>query len=260
MIISIITPTKNACHTIRDTLNSVANQDYPYCEHIIIDGISEDNTVAVASGYSHVSKIISEPDKGIFDAINKGIHLATGDIIGILNADDYYPDSSILSKVASIFHNTGIESLYGNLLITTTNHPYLPVRYWRGGTFHPNKLYFGWMPPHPTLFLQKKVYEKAGLFNVNMLISADYEMMLRLFLKNGISSSYLNQTLVIMRAGGISNASFRNRLIAHREDYQAWKLNHLKPYFFTLPLKPLRKIFQLFTFIPTHRRLSDKQK
>lgn len=244
MKISIITATYNSAATVRDTLTCIASQQYPNIEHIIVDGISKDNTLAIVGEFSHIAKTISEKDKGIYDAMNKGVQLATGEVIGILNSDDFYTNSEVLLKVALAFEDPAVEAVYGDLQYVKADNVDVVTRTWKSGKFKKKNLYYGWMPPHPTFFVRRHVYEKCGLFNTTLRSAADYELMLRVLLKFNTRVQYIPEVLVKMRAGGMSNASFRNRLRANKEDAMAWKLNGLKPYFFTTWFKPLRKVFQ----------------
>lgn len=245
MKISIITIVFNGERTIRDTIESVLNQDYNDIEYIIIDGKSKDKTMEIIASYEkRIAKVISEPDNGIYDAMNKGLRLATGDIIGILNADDFYASPIVLSKVAAAIKGGDVEAVYGNLQYVKPDNVNVITRTWKAGNFKRRSFYYGWMPPHPTFFVRRHIYEQAGLFNTVLRSAADYELMLRFLLKYNISIEYLPEVLVKMRAGGVSNASLKNRLRANREDAMAWKLNGLRPYFFTTWLKPIRKILQ----------------
>jgi glycosyltransferase involved in cell wall biosynthesis len=242
--ISIITTTYNSAKTIRDTLNCIRQQDYPLIEHIIIDGNSIDDTLKIVAEFSHISKIVSEKDNGIYEAMNKGVSLATGDVIGILNSDDIYSNDSIITIVAKEFEDENIDVLYADLQYVKHNNFNRVVRTWKTGKLNRKSFYYGWMPPHPTFFVRKKIYDKVGLFNTSLRSAADYEMMLRILLKHQVPSKYIPQVIVKMRSGGISNSSMRNRIKANKEDRLAWKLNGLKPYFFTLYAKPIRKIAQ----------------
>jgi len=244
MKISIITVTYNSAKTISDTLQSISSQDYADIEHIIVDGNSQDETLQLVREFTHVSKVISEKDDGIYHAMNKGITLATGDVIGILNSDDVYAQSDVLSKIANLFADINIKACYGDLQYVKASAIDKVVRSWKSGKFKPSYFYFGWMPPHPTFFVRKEVYEKVGLFNTSLKSAADYELMLRILFKNQFQAAYLPEILVKMRTGGVSNSSLVQRVLANRQDRLAWKINELKPYFFTLYLKPLRKIFQ----------------
>lgn len=263
--ISIITVVRNGAATIHDCIESVKEQSYP-AEHIIIDGGSTDGTLDIVNNYvSSISKIISEPDNGIYDAMNKGITLANGDVIGILNSDDYYAHSDVLAKVALAFADKYADSCYGDLVYVSGNKGRgtrdednyysrsLKIgRYWKSGEFHSNKFYWGWMPPHPTFFVRRCVYEKHGLYNLKLGSAADYELMLRFLVKHKITSTYIPEVMVKMRSGGVSNISLKNRLRGNYMDGLAWKVNELRPYPWTLLLKPVSKIPQYFKKIPFH--------
>lgn len=244
MRISIITVCYNSAATIKDTLESIAAQEYANVEHIIVDGQSTDDTVKIASGYKHVTKLVSEKDNGLYDAMNKGLQMAGGDVIGILNSDDVYADSFSLQKVAAAFADPQVQCVYGDLQYVHRLNLNKVIRTWKAGNFRHKNFLYGWMPPHPTFFVRKEVYEKVGLYNTILKSAADYEMMLRILYKHQYAPAYIPFVLVKMRSGGISNSSLRNRFRANREDARAWKLNEKKPHFFTLYLKPLRKIPQ----------------
>ncbi len=247
--ISIVTVTMNSAATLHDCLKSVQEQTVK-SEHIIIDGGSSDDTVNIAEAYSSVTKVISEPDMGIYDAMNKGIALASGDVIGILNSDDYFAHRDVLEKVRRAFVEQGTDSCYGDLVYVDTLNTGRIQRVWISGSFDYRKFYWGWMPPHPTFFVRKGVYEKYGMFNTSLGTSADYEFMLRVLVKHRISSLYIPEVLVKMRTGGASNRSLRCRIAANRLDRCAWKVNALKPKPWTLTMKPLSKVLQ---FLKRHR-------
>jgi glycosyltransferase involved in cell wall biosynthesis len=242
--ISIITATYNSAATVRDTLLAVSVQDYPNKEHIIVDGLSTDNTLDIVKGFAHVSTVISEKDKGIYDAMNKGVAAATGDVVGILNSDDIYVHTRVLSTVMKAFSNPGVDVVYADLQYVRADNLHKVTRTWKSGHYSKKKFFYGWMPPHPTLFVRKKVYETVGNFNLALKSAADYEFMLRVLVKYDHRVHYIPEVIVKMRTGGISNATFRNRIRANREDREAWRLNDMRPYFFTIPFKPLRKVFQ----------------
>jgi glycosyltransferase involved in cell wall biosynthesis len=244
MKISVITPTYNSARTVEDTLKSVAMQEGVDVEHIIVDGLSSDETEAIVKAYPHVSRFDSEKDKGIYDAMNKGIARATGDIVGILNSDDVYVHPRVLAKVAELFMLPGVDAVYADLEYVKPDDLNKVVRHWKSGSYKINRFFFGWMPPHPTFFVRKELYNKLGVFNLKLRSAADYELMLRFLLKNKVSPAYLPEVIVKMRTGGMSNASLKNRLRANKEDREAWRLNAIQPLFFTLFLKPFRKIFQ----------------
>jgi glycosyltransferase len=242
--VTIITVCYNSASTIYHTLTSVQRQSYKNIEHIVVDGGSTDNTVSIVNSFPHVSAFISEKDGGIYDAMNKGIAMATGDVVGILNSDDIYIDQDVISKVADAFERQSTDTVYGDLEYVDSVNTNRILRKWKSGRFRQDSFKYGWMPPHPTFFVRREVYEKVGRFNLSFNTAADYEMMLRILFKHNCSTHYLPEVLVKMRMGGASNGSVLRRLKANREDRLAWKINNLKPYFFTLYLKPVRKIFQ----------------
>lgn len=246
MKISIITATYNSQDTLNDTLDSVVNQESVDVEHLIIDGNSKDETLRIASNYTHIASILSEPDKGIYDAMNKGVSRATGEIVGILNSDDLYENHSVLEKVSLLFESKKVDAVYGNLVYVNPTDTSKIVRKWNAGPYKKSKWLHGWMPPHPTFFVRRSVYEELGVFDLDLKSSADYEIMLRFLYKNNIQVTYLNETLVRMRTGGQSNISLKNRILANKEDRLAWEKNDLKPPFYTTYFKPIRKIPQFF--------------
>jgi len=240
--ITIITPSFNSSGTIASCLNSIQHQSYKTVEHILIDGSSKDDTLLVASSFSHISRIVSEPDHGIYDAMNKGIRLATGDIIGILNSDDQYTSNQVLQLVHDKFKDSNIDAVYGDL--NYINGAGKIIRKWRSGEYNRDFFLQGWMPPHPTFFIRKEYYEKYGLYNTDFSISADYELMLRMLYRYKLHCAYIPEVLVSMRTGGHSNSSWRKRWIANREDRKAWEINDLRPGGMTLVKKPLIKLAQ----------------
>jgi len=246
MTISIITATHNSARTIRDTLESVRNQSYPKVEHIIVDGRSSDNTLDIVRQYPHVAKCISEPDKGIFDAMNKGIAMARGDIVGILNSDDLYQDSTVLARVMETVINGQCDAVYGDIVYVDQHQTGKVLRYWKSGYYNKGSFRWGWMPPHPSLFVRRSLYERFGGFRTDLGTAADYELMLRFIHCYGAQLGYVPEVLVRMRDGGASNQTFASRIRANLEDRRAWEVNGIKPYWCTLYLKPLRKIGQYF--------------
>lgn len=248
MLVSIVTATFNSESTLRDTVGSVLSQGAVTKEHIVIDGGSTDGTLGIVRGNPHIGKWVSEPDNGIYDAMNKGVALAEGDIIGILNSDDTYPHEGVLSKVVRTFEETGADAVYGDLVYTHPSDPTRVVRTWKSGRYSPGHFKWGWMPPHPTFFVRREIYQRFGSFHVGLGTAADYELMLRLIQCHGIRLAYIPEVLVRMRSGGASNESILARWRANRNDRKAWEVNGVRPYWFTLYLKPLRKILQ---FMPT---------
>lgn len=244
MKISLITATYNSASTIRDTLQCIQEQQYEDIEHIIIDGGSTDDTLTIVAEFSHVAKVIAEKDKGIYDAMNKGIMASTGEVVGILNSDDVYAHPEVLSNIAKVFSDNKVQACYANLQFVQRDDLNKVVRTWTAGPYNKKSFYYGWMPPHPTFFVRKQVYNEAGVFNLTLKSAADYELMLRLLLKHSIPATYINDVIIKMRIGGVSTASLKNRLRANSQDRLAWKINDLDPYFFTLYMKPLRKLGQ----------------
>lgn len=242
---TIITVSYNAVDTIESTINSVLSQDYNDIEYIIIDGHSSDGTKEVIQKYSdRITKWISEKDNGIYDAMNKGIHMATGDIIGILNADDLYANNHTLSNIVSQFIQKNADALYGDLKYVLKNDISKTIRYWKSGEYSQGKFLKGWMPPHPTFFVKKSIYNQFGLYRTDMPSAADYELMLRYIHVNNINVTYYPELITIMREGGVSNKSLLNRWKANRDDLRAWQVNNVKPNTFTLIMKPLSKLIQ----------------
>lgn len=251
MKVSIITVVYNGAEFIRDCIESILSQTYTNIEYIIVDGQSTDGTVDIVNAYgTKIAKFISEPDKGLYDAMNKGIGLATGEVIGLLNADDFYRHNRVIENMVATFEQTGSDAVYGDMLYVDRSNTQKLKRYWRSGWYSENAFLWGWMPGHLSFFAKRWLYDQYGLFRLDMKSAADYELMLRFIHKNKARIAYMNEVTIVMRAGGISNSSVQNRLRANREDQLAWKLNGLKPYFFTFWLKPLRKIKQYVTKPP----------
>ena len=243
--VSIITVAYNAEQYIEDTIQSVLSQDYDNIEYIIIDGQSKDNTLVVCQKYeAKIDLIVSEPDHGIYDAMNKGVLKATGDIIGILNADDFYNSPTVISDIVNTFETSQAPCVYADLVYVDQNDTDKITRKWVSGEYELNAFKKGWMPPHPTFFIEKKWYDQYGVYSLELRSAADYELMLRMIHKYQLIPAYLNKVITKMRVGGVSNASFKNRFKANREDRKAWEMNGLKPGTFTLIRKPLSKLSQ----------------
>lgn len=248
MRISVITVCYNASTTIEETLDSIKAQDFPDVEHIVVDGLSTDETPEVLNKRSEqIAKIISERDDGIYDAMNKGIAHASGEIVGFLNADDVYADSRVLSLIADAFETHKSDSIYGDLQYVSADNPGKVVRNWKELSYKRSRFKQGWMPPHPTFYVKKELLDKFGAFNTAFKISADYELMLRLLYKYKASTVHIPHILVKMKVGGKSNQSIKNRIIANKEDRKAWKINGLRMLPYTTVFKPLRKINQFWT-------------
>lgn len=244
--VSLITAVRNGAGTIGGCLANVARQTHPV-EQIVVDGGSTDGTLQIIERQrEQIAKLVTEPDRGIYDAMNKGLALATGEVVGFLNADDFYADDEVIAHVARAFADPAVECVHGDLEYVSAADTNRVVRRWRSGAFSPGKMYQGWMPPHPTFYARRRFYDQFGCFNLALGTAADYELMLRFLLKHGLRSAYLPRVLVRMRTGGASNRSFAARLRANRMDREAWRVNGLHPRPWTLTLKPLRKLGQYF--------------
>lgn len=241
--ISLITVTFNAANTIEKCIKSVIEQKYPYVEYIIIDARSTDGTIAIVNKYDkYIHHIICEQDKGIYDGMNKGISLASGDIIGIINADDHFAADDILSHVAQAFECTGADIVYGD--IDYINNKNRVVRKWRSGIYKPGHFNRGWMPPHPSFYAKRQLFDTFGKYDLQYGSATDYELMLRFIHTNKLKVHYLNKVMVKMLVGGVSNQSLGNRISAWQNDYKAMKHNRLTFPHFSVILKPFRKIIQ----------------
>ena len=243
MKISIITITYNSAKTLQRSLESVQSQTYKDIEHVIVDGASTDNTKELIETYASQHKNvrwISEKDNGIYNALNKGIKMATGDVIGFLHSDDvlYAPDS--IEQIAAAFQDPKIDVVYGDLQYCKNGKI---VRSWKSNEFNPRSLKYGWMPPHPTMYVRKEVYQQVGEYDEWFHIAADYDMMLRIF-KGGYQSHYIPQVLVRMETGGASNKNTKARLSKTQEDYIVLKKNHVGAGYLTVACKQLRKLRQ----------------
>ncbi len=247
MKISIITATYNSTAYIAECIASVNNQTYPNIEHIIIDGASTDNTrEIIKSTPNRVVQIVSEPDQGIYDALNKGLKLASGDIIGFIHADDIFATNDIIQKVISAIKVYQVDAVYGDIVIVKKyNNIY---RIWRSNAFSLSYLNFGWMPAHTSLFIKKIWYEKIGLFDMSFRISGDYDFILRLFQQPNFTSAYIPEVMVRMQHGGTSSKNLKNIIQKSREDLKAIRKNKLKYPYFTLLAKNLRKLPQFINY------------
>jgi glycosyltransferase involved in cell wall biosynthesis len=249
MKISIITVTLNCASVINDCLSSVSSQKYDDIEHIIVDGGSTDGTLTLLkSRRNHLAALISEIDEGIYYAMNKGIKIATGDIIGFLNSDDFYIDDNVLSRVASVFiNNPSLDACYADLIYVDPIDTTKIIRYWKSGNFKSGLFSKGWCPPHPTFFVRNSVYKRFGKFNLNYNISSDREFMMRLLEIHKINVCYISELWVKMRIGGLSNKSLRTILIQNLEDLHALKEHNLpKNIFFFLANKIFSRLKQFF--------------
>ena len=229
MKISIITTTFNSNLFIESCLDSVRGQTYDNIEHIIIDGRSTDSTLSILkSRHSQLAALISEIDKGVYDAMNKGINLATGDIIGFLNSDDIYENDHILSNVAKVFKEDPLlDACYADLFYTDRNDTNKIIRYWKSGKFKTGLFSRGWCPPHPTFFARRSVYKKLGNFDLNYRFASDVELMMRFLEKHKIKSHYIAEVWVRMRMGGITNKNLKNIWLQNKEILHSLNKNNL---------------------------------
>jgi glycosyltransferase len=226
--ISVITACLNCRDTIREALDSVLSQTHPDMELVVIDGGSTDGTVEILRRYAdRLAVLVSEPDNGIYHALNKGIRLATGGVVGFLHADDLFAGRGVISRIAAAFEDPETEAIYGDLDYVRKNEPDRVVRHWKAGEFSPSKLRWGWMPPHPTFYVRRSVYERLGAFDTSYGIAADYDCILRFLFKGGLVPVYISQVLVKMRVGGASNRSLSSVLQKSREDYRALTSNEV---------------------------------
>jgi glycosyltransferase involved in cell wall biosynthesis len=246
MKISIITVCFNSEQTIKATIKSVLTQSYNQVEYIIIDGASTDNTIKIIKEFSNsIDVFVSESDAGIYDAINKGIIKSSGDVVGLLHADDVFDNNSVIDNVMSLF-DENVDMIYGDINYVDRKDTNRVIRRWKSESYIKGKFKWGWMPPHTGFFIKKSCYLKYGLYNLNLGSSADYELMLRMFELYNLKSKYIPFNITNMRVGGVSNSSLKNRLQANKNDKISWKINGLKPFWFTLLIKPIIKIKQFF--------------
>lgn len=247
MKITIITVCYNSASHIEDAINSVAGQDYQEIEHIVIDGNSDDGTRQILEKHSgKLADWISEPDRGIYDAMNKGIKKANGDVIGILNSDDFYFDNQVLTKVAKAFSDIETDAVFGDLIFVNPNDLSQTIRTYSSNSWHPGKFAKGYMPAHPTFFVRKKFYEKYGLFETDYKIAADYEMLIRLLYVHQLNYKYLPLKMVKMRKGGVSSNGIRSNITLNNEIMRACRKHGIKTNAFKIYPKYFRKVFELF--------------
>lgn len=243
--ISIITVVRNGADTIRDCIESILNQSYPV-EYIVVDGCSTDGTLDIIREYAGIAKIISEPDQGIYDAMNKGIKLASGDIVGILNSDDFYVDNNVISVIVNEFETKKLDSVFADLVFIKREEPQKIVRYYNSSHFNPKKFNYGWMPAHPTFFVKRNIYERYGLFKTDYKIASDYELLTRFLSKYKISYSYIPKVIIKMRTGGLSTKSLKSNWILNKEIVRACAENGIKTNIFKVYSKYFTKFLQLF--------------
>ena len=247
MKVSIITSAYNNVLTLEDSIKSILGQSYDDIEHIIIDGGSTDGTTSVIEKYSDsIAHWVSEPDKGIYYALNKGIECSTGDIIGFLHADDYYANDEVIENVVSKMIEHNVDGCYGDLQYISRDNTEKIIRHWKASPYKDGCFHKGWMLPHPTFFVKKEIYNKYGKFNTDYRIAADYELMLRFIEKNRISIHYIPEVLVKMRVGGLSNKNLSSILQKTSEDLRVCKENNLNNALCVVFLKNISKVSQFF--------------
>jgi glycosyltransferase involved in cell wall biosynthesis len=249
MRISVVTICRNSAGTVEDTLRSVASQTHADIEHIIVDGNSTDDTMERVWKYrDRLAHVISEPDQGIYDAMNKGVEVATGEVVGFLNADDVYADAGVLSRVADIMGQEGVDAVYGDVAFFRSEKPGVNVRRYRSANFSPRKIARGLMPAHPSLYLRREVFERCGNFSTDYRIAGDFEFIARIFGVGGLRCWYLPEVMVRMRLGGVSTGGWRNTLLLNMEVLRACRANDVPTNIFLIlskyPAKLLEYIFK----------------
>lgn len=247
--VSIVTVTYNSAATIEETIKSVLSQTYQHIEYIIVDGLSGDATTDIIRKYESEfggrMRWVSEKDGGIYDAMNKGIGMATGDVVGILNSDDYFTSPTVVERLAAAFEDAGTDAVYGDIHFIREGEPGKCVRYYSSRRFSPGWLRFGFMPAHPSFYARREVYEQAGLYKTDYRIGSDYEMMVRLFCRQHIRARYLPMDFVTMRLGGLSTRGLRSRLQLIKDDVRACRENGIYTNTVMICTKFLLKIFEL---------------
>ncbi len=245
MKVTLITVTLNSEKYLEECILSAIAQDHPDIEHIIIDGKSTDGTMAIIEKYNnHIAHWVSEKDYGMYDALNKGMAMATGDIIGTLNSDDVLASPDVISSIVATFENQKVNVVYGDLLYVNQNNADKVIRQWRGGKFKRSKFRYGWMPAHPTFYFKRSLLDICGYYETHFFSAADYELMTRYLFYHNVGAAYLNKLIVKMRIGGMSNSTILRRLRANRRDYLAMKKNKIPFAFVVSFLKPLIKLHQ----------------
>jgi len=246
MKVSIITAVYNGEEHIRSCIESVLGQDYPDIEYILVDGASKDNTLEIIYSYgSRITHVISELDCGMYDAMNKGLRVATGDIVGILNADDFYANPNIITEVVNEFKRSGADSLYADIAFVSKDNLDKVLRYYSSASFQPWMFRFGYMPAHPSFFLKREMYEKHGLFKTDFKLCADFDLLVRLYHTQKITFTYLPKMVVKMRMGGKSNQSLKNIMLLNREILRGCIENGISSNIIFIYLKYFTKVFEL---------------
>lgn len=249
MKFSLVTVSYNSTKTISDTIQSVLNQTYNDIEYIIVDGNSKDNTVEIIKEYEPKFNgrmhWISEPDKGLYDAMNKGIKMATGDVVGIINSDDFFSSSHVISDIVDCFKQNDIDALYGDVKFVNPDNLNKNVRYYSSKIFRPELFRFGFMPAHPSFYMKREMYIKYGLYELDYKIASDYDLLIRCLYKYKIKYKYLSSCFVTMRTGGVSTENWKSRIVLNKEIVKACKEYGIYTNMFFLSFKYLYKIFEL---------------
>ncbi|MBI2281006.1 MAG: glycosyltransferase [Bacteroidetes bacterium] len=241
MKISIITVCYNSEKHIKTAIESVINQTYKNIEYIVVDGASKDKTIDIVKSYGdRITKFVSEPDKGIYDAMNKGFQMATGNYLAVINSDDFYMSNDAIESVVNELNKKQTDSLFADLIYVEENNTDKQVRYWKSNEFVKGSFKKGWHPAHPTFFVKNEVYKKYGYFDLSFKLAADFELMLRFLEKHQISSCYLPKPIIKMRLGGATNKNFKNIYNQNIECYRAFKVNQL----------PVSILYPLYRLLP----------
>lgn len=242
--VSLVTVCFNSAATIRDTIESVLSQDYPSIEYIVIDGGSKDGTVEIVREYGdRIGVFVSEPDRGIYDAMNKGIQRASGDIVGLLNSDDVYTDTHVVTELVNAMLRAGTDSVFADLVYVDQKNPARVRRYYNSGRWSPARFRFGWMPAHPTFFIRRGWYARCGLFSLDYRIAADFEILVRLLYAGGATYTHVGRAVIRMRTGGASTRGLKSSWLLNREVVRACRANGI---WTSLPLVLLKIPAKLF--------------
>lgn len=246
MKISLITVSYNSAATIKDTIESILSQDHNNIEYIIIDGKSKDNTVQIIQSFgSKITRWISEPDKGIYDAMNKGIKMATGEVVGMLNSDDFYSNTNIISQVVKAFEDINVDAVFGDLVFVDPKNLNKVVRTYSSKGWHPKKFARGFMPAHPTFFVRRKYYDQLGFFKTDYKIAADYELLIRFLYVHKLRYKYLSLNMVTMRKGGVSSNGIKSNIILNQEIIRGCRENGIRTHEVLVYSKYFIKLFEL---------------
>jgi glycosyltransferase involved in cell wall biosynthesis len=247
MKISLLTVSYNSAATIKDTIESIRSQDYPDIEYIVVDGNSTDNTLQIIKeNESVIDRWISEPDHGIYDAMNKALNMATGEVVGILNSDDFYSTATILSQVAAAFRDPSVDSVFGDLVFVDPQNLKRVVRRYSSARWKPEKFARGFMPAHPTFFVRRKYYQQFGVFKTDYKIAADYELLIRFLYVHRLTYKYLPINMVTMRKGGVSSNGIKSNIVLNNEIIRGCRENGISTNVFKIYPKYFIKLFELF--------------